>query len=816
MAFLRILTVRPVRWILGLAGVLCTLGGVSGQESGMSELARAEVSRRGQAAMEAQQLLINGDKAYEAGRYADAVEAYRGAIDLLPENAPAVAEQRQAALQRFSQASVERARKLRRLGDVEEAKEVIDSVLDEGVSPGDSAALAMQEQLFDPIRTNPASSIEHTGNIEEVRLLLYKADGAYQLGKYDEARAVYEDVLRVDPYNSAARRGMERTDAARSNYFKAAYDQTRSGMLAEVGRQWEMPVPPEIPLRVDGGMAGSGGVADYVDKLESIIVPVAVLEGVTLPEAVDFLRQQSIENDNLELDPLKRGVNFVIDVGGVDSEAAKKIRERVFTLNLRGATLAQLVDYVAESSRTQAIRQPFAVAFRPIGADSEILVSRTYRVPPDFLTSSAFDDDGGGAAEFDPFAPKPESGGLMAKRLTAEEKLKKLGVPFPDGASAAFYAGTSTLQVRNTPLNQSLVEQIVDTIASDEPTSVVVEVKIIRTQQSDLEELGFDWILSPFGLSANSLFLGGGTIGNGSARTNADFISPVNFTAIPGVPIAPGQNVENILTGGLRSGDFGSGGNSIDSIINNPTRQAQGSSVAPGILSLTGLFTDGQVQMVMRGLDQKKGSDIVAVPSVTTRSGQQSSIEIIREFIYPTEYEPPELPNSVGTNSEGIFPVTPATPTAFEMRKVGVILEVLPTASKDKRFVDINLKPDLTDFDGFINYGSPIRSGGAIAGGAGLFGQVEPQVVTNNEILMPVFSKMATETALTVADGTTMVIGGLLEERTENFEDKVPILGDIPLVGRLFQTKGTSSVSKAIIFLVKVRVVDAAGRPFNP
>ncbi|MCH7225167.1 Amuc_1098 family type IV pilus outer membrane protein [Haloferula sp. A504] len=816
MAFLRIPTERPVRWIFGFAGILCTLGDVSGQESNMSDLARAEVSRRGQAAMEAQQLLINGDKAYEAGRYADAVEAYRGAIDLLPENAPAVAAQREAALQRFSQASVERARKLRRLGDLEGAQQVIDGVLDEKVSPDDPAALAMEQQLLDPIRTNPASSLEHTGNIEEVRLLLYKADGAYELGKFDEARAVYQDVLRVDPYNSAARRGMERTDAARSSYHRAAYDQTRSEMLAEVDRQWELPVPPEMALRGGGGLAGAGGVVDYADKLESITVPVAILEDVTLPEAVDFLRQQSIENDKLELDPLERGVNFVIDVGGVDSETGKALRERTFSLNLRGATLGQLVDYVAESTRTQAIRQPFAVTFRPLGADSEQLVSRTYRVPPDFLTNSAFDDDGGGQADFDPFAPKQEDGGLMGKRLTAEEKLKKLGVPFPDGATAAFYAGTSTLQVRNTPLNHSLVEQIVDTIASEEPTSVVVEVTILRTQQDTLEELGFDWILSPFGLSANSVFLGGGTIGSGSARTASDFISPVNFTAIPGVPIAAGQNVENIMTGGLRSGDFGSGGNSIDSILNNPTRQTQSSSVAPGILSFTGLFTDGQVQMIVRGLDQKKGSDVVAVPSVTTRSGQQSSIEIIREFIYPTEYEPPELPNSVGTNSEGIFPVTPATPTAFDMRKVGVILEVLPTASKDKRFVDINLKPNLTDFDGFINYGSPIRSGGAIAGGAGFFGQVEPQVVTNNEILMPVFSKMATETALTVADGTTMVIGGLLEERTENYEDKVPILGDIPVLGRLFQSKGTSSVSKAVIFLVKVRVVDAAGRPFNP
>src|SRR5690606_32510173 len=124
--------------------------------------------------------------------------------------------------------------------------------------------------------------------------------------------------------------------------------------------------------------------------------------------------------------------------------------------------------------------------------------------------------------------------------------------------------------------------------------------------------------------------------------------------------------------------------NNIDALLNNPSRTAQSASVAPGILGLTGLFSDGQVQMIMRGLAQKKGTDLMTTPSVTTRSGQKANIEIIREFIYPTEYEPPELPNTVGATGgvggglggggAGIFPVTPATPTAFETRNTGVML----------------------------------------------------------------------------------------------------------------------------------------------
>jgi general secretion pathway protein D len=265
----------------------------------------------------------------------------------------------------------------------------------------------------------------------------------------------------------------------------------------------------------------------------------------------------------------------------------------------------------------------------------------------------------------------------------------------------------------------------------------------------------------------------------------------------------------------------------IDAILNNPLRQTQTRSVAPGVLALTGLFTDGQVQMVMRGFEQSKGADVAAVPSVTTRSGQQASIAITRELIYPTEYEPPEIPQGVGGGiggggggfgggGGGAVPVTPSMPTAFEMRETGVLFDVLPTASRDKRYVDLSLQPDLVEFDGFVNYGSPIFAPPQQGGLAGGLLNPEPQLLTPNEILMPVFTRLSSETALTVADGATLVFGGLLQEKREIVEDSVPILGDLPVLGRLFQSRSLAPTRTVVVFLVKVRVVDAAGRPFHP
>ena len=203
----------------------------------------------------------------------------------------------------------------------------------------------------------------------------------------------------------------------------------------------------------------------------------------------------------------------------------------------------------------------------------------------------------------------------------------------------------------------------------------------------------------------------------------------------------------------------------------------------------------------------------MAQPSTVTRSGQSSNIAIIREFIYPTEYEPPEIPTSTGGGT-GPAPVVPATPTAFEKRDVGITLEVLPVADANKNYVDITLAPSFVEFDGFINYGSPINTTVSTGLVGGLIGN-GVVTLTENTILMPVFSSQKTATQLTVADGATIAIGGLISDSIQDVEDKVPVLGDIPWIGRLFTTTASQPTSTAVVFLVRVELLDPTGRPYR-
>lgn len=794
---------KPSKWIRPLV-VWCLAACLSGAlyaggVGGSGDEGAREQARRAAAVQEAQELLLKGDEAYAAGKFAEAVAAFAGARELFSD-APQTAELRAAATDRYAQAAVEQGKILSRKGDMDGAKALLDKVLAEGGAPHHAGALAFRAQLDDPIRSNPALNSDHAKDIDEVRRLLYTAQGAFDLGKFDEATQRYEEVLRIDPNNSAARRGMEETAAAKSGYAKAAYDDTRAEMLGQVDASWETQVPaPEQGLGpLDGGASSVAmDETSLKAKLEQIIIPNIALEQSSLDEALDFLRIKAAENDTVELDAARKGVNFTVNLGSPDSEAAKRIRALRFDLRLSQVPLSKALRYLTDVTQTEYKTDEFSVLITPLGFSSDELVVRSYRVPPDFLTSiNSAAGAGGEKAAADPFAEAPEKGGLLTARLSAQESLAKQGVPFPQGASAHYSPATNTLRIVNTEGHQETIAQIIDAMSQSEPVAVAVKVTMIRTQQSNLEELGFDWLLNGAGSIENSgVAAGGGTVGNGTPRTAADFT---------------GENIgdpEGIMTAGLRSGDGAIGSNSIDALIANPDRTTQAINVAPGVLSVTGVFGDAQFKSILRGLDRKKGIDIMARPSVVTRSGQASSIAVIREFIYPTEYEPPEVPQSV--DGAGSTPVTPATPTSFEKRDVGITLEVLPVADANKRFVDVTLNPSFIEFDGFVNYGSPITSTTQ-----GLLGS-ESVEITKNAILMPVFSAQKLATQLTVADGATIAIGGLMTESVKNVEDKVPVLGALPVVGRMFSSKSRESVSTAVIFLVNIELIDPTGRPYR-
>ena len=164
---------------------------------------------------------------------------------------------------------------------------------------------------------------------------------------------------------------------------------------------------------------------------------------------------------------------------------------------------------------------------------------------------------------------------------------------------------------------------------------------------------------------------------------------------------------------------------------------------------------------------------------------------------------------------------TPTTPTAFEMRPTGVRLEAEPTVGQDGNTIELNLSPEVVEFDGFINYGSAIFSPASFsfgilnnaAGGESIIPiSSGEQLITPNVINQPIFSVRKVTTGVTVWDGQTVVLGGLIREDVQDVEDKVPLLGDIPIIGRLFRSESEQHFKRNLMIFVTAYLIDPSGQ----
>jgi len=308
----------------------------------------------------------------------------------------------------------------------------------------------------------------------------------------------------------------------------------------------------------------------------------------------------------------------------------------------------------------------------------------------------------------------------------------------------------------------------------------------------------------PFG---SGVYGGGGTeLGGNAINANAfPLLNPGSTT----VPIGAASATSGAVTGGNRSGTSAISVNAVDALL-----FATPVGPAPAVLALAGVFTNPQFQVVLRALSQQKGVDLVSAPKVTTKSGQRATIEIIREFRYPSEYD---LPQTTSVAGQVLTPVVPTTPTSFETKNVGITLEVEPTVGPDNFSIDLILAPRVVEFEGFINYGSQIFTIASTVPDSIAIPPIpfisQRVLLSDNIINRPVFSTREVTTEVTVYDGQTVVLGGLLREDVQQVQDKVPILGDIPLAGRLFRTKADQHIKRNLIMFVTASLLDPAGQP---
>ncbi len=670
-------------------------------------------------------------------------------------------------------------------GDTARAKVLVTEILK--YNPNNKLAneklIAINNALANPNDTtqlgNPAVTPGFVNKVNEVQQLFAEAEQFRRTGQWDETEARLKRILGIDPYNMTAAKQLELIDAEKLKYDERARLQTRDERLRQVEENWYEPInnkdatstsqEPQPPI-----IAHTNFGLDQ--KLKDIFISLD-FTNATIEEATNFLTVESSR-----LDPDHKGVNFVIQ-----PEASTTAKPVSITLN--NVPLGEALRYICQLANVKYKVQDYAISIVPFTQNTDDLVSRNYIVQPNFVAppppsgtiespTSALD---GSRPTEAPATPTPAAGDNGGGD-TVKQALIAKGVKFPPGASAVYTPITEQLTVVDTADQQELLEELVN--AGQAPTLMVrIATKFIEINQADLNDLTGN-------VTFNIPFVASDTTGVISASIGGTSSSPQFSTALPGAS--------------------GFSPNSIDQLLNPQAVQFNE-------LGVGGFLNASQFLVLITALAEKKSYDDLTDPAILTKSGEQGVMEAVRVFPYPISFDPPELTTELiaasttvgGTTTVASTPPTviATTPTDFKRRNVGVRLVVRPQVGADNRTVDLSLFPEVVAFEGFINYGSEIF----VANPDGT-----QSLLSVNSINQPVFDTRRITTKVLVRDGSTVVLGGLIRDDIQYINDKVPLLGDLPFLGRLFQSRALENTKRNLIIFVTANIYRNDGELLNP
>ena len=831
--------------------------------AGQDSINARETARRRAMEQEAHQLLQEGREAYKAGKYSIALEKFKDAWNRVPK-APATLVLQQHIVDVIGDASIAVAGEYAKVGRYDDAEQLLLDVLSR--NPNNERARRDLSMLRDPVRNNPALTPQHVRDVEEVSRLLALGYGYYDLGKFDDAYSTFAQVIKIDPYNKAARQGQEAVSKRRMNYYKSARNSFRAKALAEVDALWEEYEPQDLP---DIQMGGGESTAQVTEKqiandqnLSKMQISTVNFENTPIEDALDFLRGEARKN-GIQINfifekPKTTAAPAAEDTTDEEGEEAEPVavnnepEEAVVTkLNIQGVTAKELLQLICNQAGCQYRVDDNAIVVYQTGAGVERMFKKQWKVSRDFFTGNDEEDDeedDSGEGDFG------EDSGPRKSKLDAVKALRSAGVTFPKGASAQYSTRTGMLTVENTANNLDAVEEAINEYRRQMPQMIKVSAKFVEVSQTNEEELSFDWVVNPISVSNNgSTYLGGV---NGTAsdplRTMNDFVTSggsayVNNHSNKGSwPIynnsalySAADPISNgLMTGGLRSGTGALTGSSMDSLVSSGSAAANTArQAAPGILSLSGIYDEGSFQMIMRGLSQKKGVDIMSAPSLVARPGELdytpepdplasdqngdngcAKIEVIRRFVYPSAYDAPEIGSAGGNNNwnnnnnnnQSMPIASPANPSEWAVEEVGIVMRFKVDELEGNDIIKFNhFEIKVVNFEGFVNYGSPITAG--VSNDT----EIKHITLTENRIDMPIFSRRYINSNPCIYDGHTIAIGGMIEDNVQKVEDKVPVFGDLPLIGRFFRSNAESHVRKNLMIFVTADVIDPFGKPLR-
>jgi type IV pilus assembly protein PilQ len=187
----------------------------------------------------------------------------------------------------------------------------------------------------------------------------------------------------------------------------------------------------------------------------------------------------------------------------------------------------------------------------------------------------------------------------------------------------------------------------------------------------------------------------------------------------------------------------------------------------------TAVFNADAFNVILSALESNNEVELVSNPTVVTVNNTPAQINIGEEF---------PIPNYTYNDERGSFEVQ-----GFEYKPIGIILNVTPQVNS-AGFITLNIAPEISSRGDTVNF---------------------------NGANIPIVTTRKTESTVTIKSGFTLAIGGLVQQSTGDTETKVPLLGDIPLLGRLFRSSEKSSDVRNLIIFITAKVLNPDGSTYR-
>ncbi len=640
----------------------------------------------------------------------------------------------------------------------------------------------------------------------QIEVMLEQARNLVQAGEYNLALRKFQDVLLIDPYNANALHNLKAVNLRIGDIGKKRYANTLRKMVAEV--EWKS----TIPLIPEGdGQTGENYLDEPKDvgeaeaetalqkKLRSIIIPRLDLDDVTVEAAKNALVEQS-----KMLDPEQLGVNihlaknpgrrppqqpmeggepgmggeFGQEPGvqqpvmqqpqmqpefGLEGEMLPAVEQRV-SLSINNKSLLDAIQTLCRNAEPQLSSriEKYAVVLVPKGVALDDMQTKIFPIEQSALSSV----EGGG-----------DNKAALKKFFTELGD----GVDFPFGSEIVYDARISRLIVTNTPDNLRRIEQTIHDQLSHQEPMVQIMAKFIEISQTDLRELAFNWQYSV------------NNTRNGILDPYRDYKTPYGLTRSTVI----GESSNSLLRHYKPDTDT----------INNST------PLQEATFGYVWQNTDGtRIEADMYALNWADSGDVLASPRVTTLPDQVAHIEMVTERYFPDEWETVDLPeNNSGSSGDAndtssTWRGTRADPQPVfesEPTKLGIVFDIKPSVDIERRTITAEVNFPIQTFSGWMIFDARSSS--------------ESGDNDDDEYFqMPIFDKRDINTLITVYDGDTVVLGGVASDKIDTIVDKIPVLGDLPIVGRLFQSRYSNAEKRNLLVFLTCKLVKPDGSAFFP